>query len=298
MNQRKLDLERRLKLANNDKSNLAAALDESGDKILLLEKLLNEKDAKLMELVCEVNELRDSSLWLSNELESMLSLNERLANEQTTGSAGADGIISNTITSTTAANSSDELHNVSQRKRSQLIEQLRELRLKNRSRLRAREFRLLSSASGDDATRHNHNNRKLAGDSSRRRRRRRKHFDANSSSLFDEIESSSNRWSQDDDEDDEENSDEDDEENSNKGDLLVEPQRIDEIVAEIYTLLHRFHSNLLLRKEELLLTTGSGRSSSHHHGKGATPAQQHLYSASNSPDDSGISADDGGKSTI
>lgn len=95
--------------------------------MLLLESLLNEKDAKSNELLVEINELRDSSSWLSNKLELMISLNERLA------------------TTTDPDRMTDDLRLSSERERSQLVEQLKELRFKRTSRMKANELMLASA---------------------------------------------------------------------------------------------------------------------------------------------------------
>lgn len=131
LSQRKQDLERRLKLLQGEKANLNATIDELGDKLLLLESLLNEKELKTGELAIEINELRDSSSWLSAKLESMISLNERLV--------GCAGVQTNDLTS----GEHDDLKTISERDRSQLVEQLRELRLKRSSRMKANEMILL-----------------------------------------------------------------------------------------------------------------------------------------------------------
>lgn len=120
---RKQDLERRLKLAQGDQAKLAGRLEEAADKAAILEELLDEKERRLGELALEIGELRDSSGWLSARLESMISLNELL----TGGGAGA------------------ELRALSERERSQLAEQLRELRLKRTSRIKATDELLLRS---------------------------------------------------------------------------------------------------------------------------------------------------------
>lgn len=86
--------------------------------------MIAEKDSKVAELIEEINELRDSSSWLSNELEAMISLNEKLAGEE--------------------SGKVDDLSATSERKRSKLIEQLKDLRLRNKSRVKANEFLLIS----------------------------------------------------------------------------------------------------------------------------------------------------------
>lgn len=242
VNQRKQDLERRLKLANNDKSNLSAALEESADKTVHLENLLNERDAKLAELIDEVNELRDSSSWLSNELESMISMNEKLAGAGSPREP-ADG---------------EQL--AGQRKRSQLIDQLKELRVKNQSRLKANEFMLISRRQAY-----------LAGTSQRqasadRRRKLRKRRDA---SLLEELESTTQSGSSSPD-------------NDNSSASNADQEWREEVVLEVYALLRKFQANLQQRRDALL---HSSQAYSHQ------ANQQHLYSP-NSADDSGISADD------
>lgn len=94
----------------------------------MLENLLNEKDVKLGELALEAHELRDSSLWLAAKLESMISLNERLAQHQHRPPA------------------TDLDETLSERERSQLVEQLKELRLKQKSRTRTSEMLLVRDA--------------------------------------------------------------------------------------------------------------------------------------------------------
>lgn len=157
-----------------------AALDESGDKLLLLENLLNERDAKLNELIDEVNELRDSSSWLANELESMISMNEKLASSTTNGAHNLDD--------DTAGNSG--LHH---QKRSQLVEQLKQLRLRQRSRIKASEFMLInrrSLISGTNSPQNQPGRRQLAR--LRPRRQRRQQRRAGEGSLYEELGESSN----------------------------------------------------------------------------------------------------------
>lgn len=248
VNQRKQDLERRLKSANNDKSNLSAALDESGDKILLLESLLSEKEGKLGSLLAELNEFRDSSSWLSNELESMISLNEKLLSSEPESEPQRTRLA--------------DLQSLSERKRSQLVEQLKQLQLRNCSRLKANEFMLLSRRARPESGRSEQTGR------GRARRRRRE----TSASLLEEIESSngsSNRSPagslQDAEAEAEEEAEEEDEE---------EDEWNERLAGEILSLLGRFRSDLQLRREAF-----------------AAQSSQHLYSP-NSADDSGISADD------
>lgn len=266
---------------------MSAALGDSGDKILLLENLLNEKDGKFNELLEEVNELRDSSSWLSQELESMISLNEKLTNNA-----------QDNLTST-----SDVLDSFNQRKRSQLIEQLKQLRLKNRSRVKASEFMLLNrranginaASSSLSATRRSPsklvpNQKSISG---RRRRansnKLRQHRDA---SLFDELDESTNGTSSssanrsptsEGHEEEEEDDDEEDDEIDNndafhdgpfRRDLDPEREPLSEHIAlELFTILRKFQAALQQRKDSFTSNT------------------QHLYSP-NSTDDSGISGDD------
>ena len=277
MNQRKQDLERRLKLANNDKGNLSAALDESGDKLLLLENLLNERDLKLSEMLEEINELRDSSSWLSNELEAMISLNERLAGSST---GNEQQFAANGLTS-----GSSDLSSLGQRKRSQLVEQLKELRLKQRSRLKASELMLIRRRSEARAnstrTRPRSARRGNVGKKTRR----------DASSLFDEMEMdgssandssspnrspSSSKHLHGDDYEEEEDDDEREDLFPLSGDWK------EETLGEIFALLIRFQQSLQQRKDSLM----SG-------GHGANQSlAPHLYSPNSATEDSGISADD------
>lgn len=245
VNQRKQDLERRLKLANNDKNNLSGALEESGDKLLHLENLLNERDAKLAELLDEVNELRDSSSWLSNELESMISMNEKLATSRAEGAA------------------LDGEQAAGQRKRSQLIDQLKELRLKNQSRLKANEFMLVSRRQASPG-------HELGGQVSRpsaAAERRRKLKRRRDTSLLEELETTTQSGSSSPDNDD--------------SSSAADREWREEAAFEVYALLRKFQANLQQRKDALMQSSQAYSATS----------QQHLYSP-NSADDSGISADD------
>lgn len=261
VNQRKQDLERRLKLANNDKANLNAALDESGDKLLLLENLLNERDSKLSEMLEEINELRDSSSWLSNELEAMISLNERLASSAEMGEHQQH---------VNPALGGGDLHSLGQRKRSQLVEQLKELRLKQRSRLKASELMLIRrrSEARANSTRSRARSAKRNGKKSRR-----------DGSLFDEMEmeSSANDESS---PSPSSNQREDDDHEHQRGDPF--PLTTDwthETLSEIFSLLVGFQQSLQQRKDSL--ASGYAQSS-----------VPHLYSPNSATEDSGISADD------
>lgn len=207
----------------------------------------------------EVNEHRDSSSWLTNELEEMINLNEKLA---ATGD-GAD--------QQEASGAVGSIKALSQRKRSQLVEHLKELRLKNKSRLKASEFMLINrrSVSGQQAA---------ARRTPRASRSTRSKRDA---SLFAELESSDNPAagklptsmsgysSQEEEEDD------DDGESPNEA--LADAEWTEEVALEVFGLLRRFHAALQHRRDAFL-------------------SQSYLsagqLSSPNSADDSGISADD------
>jgi len=256
VNQRKQDLERRLKLANKEKSNLSAALEESGDKVLLLENLLSEKERELGELVDEVSELRDSSSWLTAELESMINLNEKLASKEEGQSGG---------------------QLVSQRKISQLVEQLKEFRVKSRTRLRANEYMLASRrTSGARAKSQGRVGGKRGANSGLHAR-----------SLLGELESSdgdgrvgqpatgSGSF--------EENEVEEAElyggRMEERASGAAQARWSEDVLLEIYNLLRHFHANLQQRKDGFSTQSSYQQTSSH------------LYSP-NSADDSGISADE------
>lgn len=256
------------------------ALGDSGDKILLLENLLNEKDGKLSELMEEINELRDSSSWLSNELEEMINLNEKLvAVSEETALDQQD----------TPAGSVGSIKALGQRKRSQLVEHLKELRLKNKSRLKANEFMLITrrttngqqvAARGSQLASKLDRRSREASAARRSAQRAKRSRDA---SLFDEMESSegppanklptsmSASWSHDDDDDD------DDEDADTRRDDACDSDWTGEVAVEIFDLLKRFHSALQHRRDGFL-------------------SQSYLNAAQlsspNSADDSGISADD------
>lgn len=258
VNQRKQDLERRLKVANSDKSNLNAALDEAGDKILLLEGLIGERDSKLAELLEELSELRDSSSWLSNELESMISLNERLASLQQQ-----------------QQDSGQQNELASQTKRSQLIESLRELKLKSRIRQRASE-RLMERRR--ELVNPSETNGSVSGGLMRQQRRvsaqravvKRKRKPA--SSLFDELENETSEVELED-------------------ELGLEMELEDgeqvklteQLALELFTLLRQFQLTLQQRKDTFTSLSKPQQQ--------LQQQQQQLFSP-NSADDSGISADD------
>lgn len=282
-------------MAQTDKQKLSAALDESGDKILLLENLLNEKDARLNELIDEVSELRDSSSWLFNELESMLSLNERLAQHSAAeGSDVAGGVGNNHSATTTTIG---ELEFASQRKRSQLVEQLKELRLKSRSRIKANEFRSINKDSQHQAGRTTLGDRRrmapttaTSGHRLRRQQIRQRRNNGKSgrkmaattehSSLYDELSElgSSNRpsemdgrvsSSQDEDDDDydgyEVYDDGDDVDSVGGEDNQPSSGEIlhwsEELALEIYLQLRRFHKTLQMRRDRFLAHSNYGSSS-------------------------------------
>lgn len=247
-------------MANSDKSNLSAALDEAGDRILLLEGLIGERDSKLAELLEEISELRDSSSWLSNELESMICLNERLA--QLEGHQKEH------------LNEGSELNQSQQTKRSQLIESLRQLRLKSRVRQRASE-RLMErrrELAAAVATAVNGSAVRSSSANGRRAKSKRKR-DAASSSLFDEVDDAAAAGDDDDDDDEIE-----------LGMELDSPakQLNEQLACQLFGMLRQFQLSLQQRKETFSMNSGQSQSAK---------LQQQLFSP-NSADDSGISADD------
>jgi hypothetical protein len=280
LNQRKQDLERRLKLAQSEKSELNSTIDELGDKVLLLENLLNEKDLKIGELANAINELRDSSAWLSARLESMISLNERLVG--CVGGEHADGQMHDL----------DELKTISERDRSELVEQLKELRLKRISRIKANEMilseadrRRRKSAAMLAAELENGGRRPSsspAGVGGRRRRQRlgRLLRDSPAAHDADDGQLTSSDLMSDDNELDQHNGGQ--HANDNLSDLI----------SEIYLILNGFLIALQQRKEALQLSTGvaSGIDHSSDHN------QQHHHHQHNLNEDSGIgSADEVGQ---
>lgn len=242
-------------MANSDKSNLSAALDEAGDKILLLEGFIGERDSKLSELLEEISELRDSNSWLAKELESMICLNERLAQSEKDLEAQGGGV------------------GVGQTKRSQLIESLRQLRLKSRIRQRASE-RLMErrrelANNGSGASSADKKREKRTTSNTRVKRKP-------GSSLFDEIERPNSAGENTEDDDDDDDDDGDDElgmelDSAGESKFLSE-----ELVSELFSMLKQLQLSLQQRKETFSIHTNS---------------QKQLFSP-NSTDDSGISADD------
>lgn len=265
-------------MANQDKSNLNAALGDSGDKILLLENLLNEKEGKLNELLEEVSELRDSSSWLSQELESMISLNEKLTNH------AQDNLLTGNQN-----NTSEMLDSFNQRKRSQLVEQLKQLRFKMKSRVKASELMIINRRANNNNRSHSHfRNRQqlsnrtrpnLNGTTGSKQQR-------DVASLFEELDesgtngsSSANRSPVSDGYEEEEEEEDDDDEydhvTHNQQNELVTKEVLlrEDIALELFTILRKFQVSLQQRKDSFTSNT------------------QHLYSP-NSTDDSGISGDD------
>lgn len=226
-----------------------------------MESLIDERDSKLSDLANEINELRDSSSWLTNELESMISLNEKLA------SFDAQNIGDN------------EFGEKSEWKRSQLVDQLRELRLRSRSRIKASELILISKRSkkkfenlgrksSDDEIESGQTGRSRQKRSARIRRRR---DVANSTSSRNESpggdgSSQDVEWDSED-----------------------EKQHIEwaEMIEEVFSLLRNFQSDLQQRKEALQMQQQQLVRS-------AALANNNLYSSQNSSgaEDSGISTDE------
>lgn len=260
-------------MANQDKSNLNAALGDSGDKILLLENLLNDKEGKLNELLEEVSELRDSSSWLSQELESMISLNEKLTIH------AQDNIQNSNL------NTSDVLDSFNQRKRSQLVEQLKQLRLKMKSRVKASEFMMLNNRrinnNGHHKTINGYSRSKQLIDGKTKRSLAGSNKQRDISSLFEELDesangtaessSSANRSPISDGIDDDEVYDNNDSGDEHK--LHSELIMREDVAIELFSMLRKFQMVLQQRKDSY------------------TSTAQHLYSP-NSTDDSGISGDD------
>lgn len=130
-----------MRLATDELAQLNGALGESGERILLLETLLAERDSRLRETNFELEELRDATGWLSSQLDSMISLNERLA-------SGGDGsTTTGGLKSATSGDAGSECLDAQDAMgmRSQLIDQLRELRLRTRARTRATEMKLFEN---------------------------------------------------------------------------------------------------------------------------------------------------------
>lgn len=72
LSNRKDELERRLNTINCERNNLNMSLEESGDKIVILEKCINDKDVKLMNQQRELDELRHANTWLINKLDDSM----------------------------------------------------------------------------------------------------------------------------------------------------------------------------------------------------------------------------------
>lgn len=259
-------------MANADKQELSAALDESSDKLLLFESLLAEKDGKLCELAEEINELRDSSSWLSNELESMISLNEKLA-------------------SVALARAPDDheaaLYAASERKRAQIVDKLKEMRLRDQSRLKANEYLMRASADGRAALK---SGRSHQIDRIERRSRTTLRADlANSGGSSGGSHSPSSDCYDD--------GDDDEEADSACSRELSDEERVVSS-AQIYVMLRKFHADLQMRKEAL--QQQQQHQNANKSSAAAAAAAQNLYSNSSSTaaaDDSGISADDAATTT-
>lgn len=235
----------------------------------------------------ELNEHRDSSSWLSNELEEMINLNEKLA---ATSDDSPPLDLERTINGGVGS-----IKALSQRKRSQLVEHLKELRLKNKSRLKANEFMLINRRNivngqrSSDARNLDHHlltsdrrprNRSRPNQSAAKRRR--------DASLFEEMKSSNgspannlhsslnDSLSQDEDNDDADN-DYDVGDDVSLNHALQDSEWTEEVAIEIMGLLRKFHTALQHRRDAFL-------------------SQSYLsagqLSSPNSADDSGISADD------
>lgn len=266
LNQRKQDLERRLKLAQQDKSNLSHLLEESSDKLMLMESVLNEKDLKLGELVVEANELRDSSSWLSAKLETMVSLNERLA-------ARAPG-----------EPTADALGQLSERERSHLVEQLKELRLKCRTRVKTNQELLLLETAQHRRQLRGAEGKRMSWSQWRRLRRSSSGAGRQEANLSEELRNTTNSSGS-------SLGDELDDEADLSGHQHLSGARRrrrektpDHLLAEISSLLRKFHSNLLHRKESIQLAGHSNAFQSDNQ----TSSGQQVAAA-----DSGISTDEG-----
>jgi len=248
----------------------------------LLENVLNERESRLNELILEVDELRDSSAWLAAKLESMISLNERICNQSENQLEGAQ------LDTSGPEVLGAELRALSDKERSQLIEQLKELRFKTSSRIRASNELLLMQ-------RHNGNLRR--------------NLKANSiNGISAQLDSANFETDL-----DEESSSY--ESGSREGASRVagkspnrsrphrsgsrgEPTRQD-LIGEIYLLLKRFQLNLQQRKDELLQRLsngGSGANGQQSNGLGAPATTTSSSMQSSVPhggafDDSGILGD-------
>lgn len=113
-------------MVSEERQQVGGALEETAERLLMMESLLCERDSRLRDIECELHELREASSWLSNQLDSMISLNERLASGSEANATANEA-------------TSSELDD----RRSQLIDQLRELRLRTRTRTKATEMKLL-----------------------------------------------------------------------------------------------------------------------------------------------------------
>eukprot|EP00095_Tigriopus_kingsejongensis_P006786 maker-scaffold794_size96255-snap-gene-0.19 protein:Tk06786 transcript:maker-scaffold794_size96255-snap-gene-0.19-mRNA-1 annotation:"bicaudal d-related protein homolog" len=71
MTERKMDLERRIELLQGEREGLSSTLDESADRIIMLEKETREKDSMIRSNQKAMEELRSSNQALQDRLDSM-----------------------------------------------------------------------------------------------------------------------------------------------------------------------------------------------------------------------------------
>jgi len=84
MTERKLDLERRIQLLQGEREGLSSTLDESADRIIMLEKQSREQDSLLRTNEKAMEELRSNNQALQERLETMYR-SMSLSPGQTTG---------------------------------------------------------------------------------------------------------------------------------------------------------------------------------------------------------------------
>merc|ERR1712088_1057874 len=71
MTERKLDLERRIEALYSEREGLSTTLDESADRIVMLEKESRERDCLIRNIKKETDELKTQNMALNDRLDSV-----------------------------------------------------------------------------------------------------------------------------------------------------------------------------------------------------------------------------------
>eukprot|EP00096_Caligus_rogercresseyi_P002625 TRINITY_DN14815_c0_g1_i1.p1 TRINITY_DN14815_c0_g1~~TRINITY_DN14815_c0_g1_i1.p1 ORF type:complete len:496 (+),score=157.11 TRINITY_DN14815_c0_g1_i1:81-1490(+) len=96
LNERKIDLERRIEFLTDEREGLSSTLDESAERILMLEKQSRDQDILIRSNEISMEDLQTTNLALANRLDSMcrsLSLSPHCGSSQHGGGGGTMSLL-------------------------------------------------------------------------------------------------------------------------------------------------------------------------------------------------------------